>query len=143
MPDRERLIALGFIAAGLSSIISVMLFSQAFTNDRLFSVDPAVISPIGLLMVQLWGLAAIAMNRQALRLPWLALVFAAEKLSYVVAWCYWMVSASTSLGAIYEQDWLSGLFFSSYGPFDFLLMCFFLWAFRVALQTSSADTVAD
>ena len=143
MVNRERLIPLGFIAAGLANITSVMLFSLGFTNDTLFSVDPAVISPFGLLMVQLWGLAAIAVSRQAIDLPWLALVFTAEKLSYVVAWLYWIIASPASLSNIYEHDLLSGLFFTIYGPFDFILMCFFGWAFLVARNTSSAAASSD
>ena len=138
MINRERLIPLGFIAAGLANIGSVLLFSLGFSNDSLFAVDPTVISPLGLLMVQLWGLAAIAASRQALLLPWLSLIFAAEKLSYVVAWLYWMVASPASLSNIYEQDLLSGLFFTIYGPFDFILMCFFGWVFLVARNNPTA-----
>lgn len=130
------LIRFGFIAVGLSNILSVLIFSLSFSNQPLFSIDPTVISPLALFMVMLWGAAAIVVSPMAARLPTLSLVFALEKLSYVVVWVVWLGGTRPSLSAIYEQDLLSGLFFSIYGPFDFLLMSFFLWAASAARQAN-------
>lgn len=132
--NREGIVSAGFLVAGATNIGSVLLFSLGYSNATLFTIDPTVITPFALLMVQLWGFAAIVVSQQALQLPWLSLVFALEKLSYVAVWLYWLTTSATLLGDIYRQDLLSGLFFSIYGPFDLLLMLFFLWAFREGRQ---------
>lgn len=136
---KNSFVRYGFVIAGLLNIGSVLLFTRGFSNDALFTVDPTVISRFGLLVVMLWGLAAIAVSTKALLSPTLSLVFAAEKLCYVTAWIYWNVSSTISLGTIYEKDVLSGLFFTTYGPFDFILMCFFGGTFWVARRATSDD----
>ncbi|TKB48838.1 hypothetical protein FCL40_09345 [Ferrimonas sediminicola] len=122
-------ISRAFVAAGIINIAGVLLFSRGLTNDTLWQWDPVLFSPFGLLLIMLWGGAYIAASSRYLQLPGLSLVFAAEKLLYVVAWCVWLSNHGSQLPQLFEQQWLTGLFFSVYGLNDALFMLIFLYAF--------------
>ena len=122
-----NLVRNGFIAAALMNIGGVLLFSRAFTNDAINQADPVVMSNFGLLMIVVWGLAYLGAAFIQGNIRWLAAAFAVEKLVYVVAWGLWM--ANHSLGAVYEQDLLAGVFYSIYGLNDLAFMLFFGWVF--------------
>lgn len=117
----------GFIAAGLSNILGVMLCSKAFTNDVMLATQPDVMGTFGLISIILWGFAYIAVSKSYDRVRWLVGVFVIEKLAYVIAWL--ALINSRSLGAIYEQDVLAGVFYTIYGPNDLIFMLFFGFVF--------------
>ena len=117
----------GFIAAGLSNILGVMLCSKAFTNDVMLATQPDVMGTFGLISIILWGFAYIAVSKSYDQVRWLVGVFVIEKLAYVIAWL--ALINSRSLGSIYEQDVLAGVFYTIYGANDFIFMLFFGFVF--------------
>ena len=129
----------GFIAAGLSNILGVMICSKAFTNDVMLATQPDVMGAFGLISIILWGLAYIAVSKSYSQVRWLVGVFVIEKLAYVIAWLTLM--SSRSLSSIYEQDVLAGVFYTVYGANDFIFMLFFGFVFLkrddVQSQTNS------
>jgi len=124
------LISGGFIVAGLANISGVLLVTRFFTDSSVSQYDATVMSTFGLLCILLWGLAYIATSRiKDNSVQWLAAVFALEKVLYVVVWLVWMAGNWDTLPDIYEQDWLTGLFYSIYGLNDLLFAIFFGFVF--------------
>ena len=129
----DKVFQKGFIAAGLSNILGVALCSKAFTNDVMLATQPDVMGTFGLISIVLWGFAYIAVSKSYDQVRWLVGVFVIEKLAYVIAWV--TLISSRSLGAIYDQDVLAGVFYTIYGANDFIFMLFlyfFLKRGRVA-----------
>ncbi len=125
----RSIIPAGYLIAGIMNIGGILLFSQFFTSTALNQADPVVMSNFGLLMIMVWGLAYIAASGFALQMRWLALVFALEKLIYVGVWLRWLNQKSDTLAAIYQEDFLAGVFYSVYGINDFVFMVFFVFVF--------------
>lgn len=117
----------GFIFAGLSNILGVLLFSRLFTNEVMMNSQPDVMGYFGLMSIILWGLAYIAVYKNYASVPFLLLVFTIEKLVYVLVWLLWM--NTHSLGAVYDQDTLAGIFYTIYGVNDLIFGIFFAWVF--------------
>lgn len=109
------------------NVFGVLLFSRGFTNTTLAAADPVVMSNFGLVMIGLWGLAYWAAATIQSSLKWLAGAFALEKLVYVVVWLAWQ--SENSISELYSKDLFAGVFFSIYGPNDFVFMVFFAWIF--------------
>jgi ABC-type transport system involved in multi-copper enzyme maturation permease subunit len=55
----HKFIRYGLIAAGLTNIGGVLLFSRGLTNTAINNADPIVMSNFGFLMVIVWGLACL------------------------------------------------------------------------------------
>ena len=125
----------GFIIAGLNNILGVIICSKAFTNDVMLATQPDVMGYFGLISIILWGLAYISVCKNYNQVRWLVGVFAIEKLVYVIAWLAFITSHS--LGPIYEQDVLAGLFYTIYGASDFIFMLFFCFIFLNRSQAPS------
>ena len=66
---RIRMIPFGFRLAGAANIVGVLLFSLAFTNERLIELSPAVMSRFGLISIMLWGLAYFSVASSYTRCP--------------------------------------------------------------------------
>jgi hypothetical protein len=115
------------IAAATMNVAGVLLFSRGFTNQAINEADPIVMSNFGLMMIVVWGLAYAGASAIRSEIPWLLAAFAVEKLAYVVVWLKWL--SAESLPALYERDFLAGVFYSIYGLNDFVFMLFFAWAF--------------
>lgn len=128
--NADKLKQMGFIAAGLANIAGVLTFSQLFTNDVLNQASPMVMSKFGLLMICVWGMAYIAVNRSYAAVKPLVAVFALEKFVYVIAWCTWMFHNHSQLPQIYDESLFAGIFLTIYGSNDLLFMMFFLWVYR-------------
>ncbi len=126
-PMNNSTITKGFIAAGLSNLVGVPLFSKVFTNEVLLQADPPVMGIFGLIMIMVWGVAFIAVSKKFENLKWLVGVFMLEKLSYVIAAIHW--NLNNSLSDLYSQDALSGIFFGIYGINDFIFLLFFGYVF--------------
>ena len=131
----EKIIHKGFIAAGLSNILGVIICSKAFTNDVMMGAQPDVMGYFGLISIVLWGLAYIAVCKSYNQVRWLVGVFVVEKLAYVIAWLSFITSRS--LSSVYEQDTLAGLFYTIYGANDFIFMLFFSFVFLTRGQVPS------
>ncbi|MDC0887313.1 hypothetical protein OAS19_05945, partial [Altererythrobacter sp.] len=72
----DKLISRGFIFAGLSNILGVLLCSKALTNDVMMAAQPGVMGLFGLIGILLWGLAYIAVSKSYAQVKWLVGVFA-------------------------------------------------------------------
>lgn len=117
----------GFLIAGLSNILGVIICSKAFTNNVMLATQPDVMGYFGLISIILWGVAYISVCKSYHQVRWLVGVFVIEKLVYVIAWLDFITSHS--LSAIYDQDVLAGIFYAIYGANDFIFMLFFGFVF--------------
>lgn len=131
----EKMIYKGFIIAGLSNILGVIICSKGFTNEVMLASQPDVMGYFGLISIILWGLAYISVCKSYNQMRWLVGVFAIEKLAYVIVWLSFITS--NSLSAIYEQDVLAGVFYTIYGANDFIFMLFFSYIFLKRRQVPS------
>ena len=123
----SKIIRGGFILAGLSNILGVLLCSKGLTNDVMMDTQPGVMGFFGLIAIMLWGLGYIAVSKSYSHVRWLVGVFVIEKLAYVIAWTSFI--ASQSLEGVYEQDVFAGIFYTIYGANDFVFMLFFAYVF--------------
>ncbi len=123
----DKIIQKGFIVAGVSNILGVLICSKAFTNDVVIATQPDVMGYFGLVSIILWGLAYISVCNIYNQARWLVGVFVIEKLAYVIAWLVFITS--NSLSSIYELDVLAGIFYTVYGANDFIFMVFFGYVF--------------
>ena len=128
----NNLIQKGFILAGLSNILGIVLCSKLFTNQAMMEAQPSVFSLFGLVSVMLWGGAYISVSKNYMHVRWLIGVFAIEKLIYVMAWLRFITTQS--LSALYQNDVFAGVFYTIYGPNDFIFMLFFLYVFSQIQQ---------
>lgn len=119
----------GFIGAGLSNIVGVLLFSKFFSNEAMNAANPVVMSNFGLLMIVVWGFAYIAVANSYEATPWLSAVFTIEKLIYTLTWIFWIQQNDLTL--LYTKDLFAGIFYSLYGLNDFLSMLIFGFAFWI------------
>lgn len=127
----------GFRVAGLVNVVGVLVFSLAFTNERLSALDPVAFSRFGLVAIILWGLAYLAAAEAPGRPGgWLALVFAVEKLVYVASWVAWMRGHAGELPALFSGAPLTAIFYAIYGPLDLLFAAFFASVARRRLRPS-------
>lgn len=119
----------GFIGAGLSNIVGVLLFSKFFSNEAMNAANPVVMSNFGLLMIIVWGFAYIAVANSYEATPWLSAVFTIEKLIYTLTWIFWFQQNDLTL--LYTKDLFAGIFYTLYGLNDFLSMLIFGFAFWI------------
>ena len=133
----DKIIQRGFIIAGLSNILGVIICSRAFTNDVMLATQPEVMGYFGLISIILWGFAYIAVRKSYNQTRWLVGVFVIEKLAYVIAWLTFITSRS--LSSVYELDILAGIFYTIYGANDFIFMLFFSFVFLNQGQVPSKN----
>lgn len=137
-PQINRLITMGFVAAGLTNIVGILLVSGGFSEPLFHKLSPEVFNEFGSFMIMVWGLAYIAVARKASSLGALSLVFAVEKFVYVYTWFVWINSKSDMIEMIGAESNLIGIFYSSYGLLDLAFGLFFLWVgVRSFLKDSS------
>ncbi len=122
-----NLFKIGFLLAGLANVFGILLFSKFFTNTAIAEASPLVMSNFGQLMIIVWGFAYISVMNSYESVPWLSLLFAVEKLIYVITWVIWI--SNNDLTFLYAKDLLAGMFYTVYGLNDFLSMLFFGWTF--------------
>lgn len=116
-----------FYLSGIINIVGTIVLSNFFTNKDLIDTDPTIMSPFGLILITVWGLAFIAIGRTFHKNKWIIGVFAIEKLSYVLAWIVWY--SKNEILPLYDKDIFTGLFYSVYGLNDFIFFVFFLYVF--------------
>lgn len=124
----------GFVAAGLTNILGILLFTRGLNHPYFMSLYPEVFSLVGCLAVMLWGLAYLSVARAYRAVPVLVWVFALEKGLYFVTWIMWLIARGSQLPAIWAQDPLSGIFYTSYGVLDLSFGFFFAIAANRALS---------
>ena len=129
------MIRMGLFAAGGMNICGVLIFSRAFTNVAINEADPVVMSNFGLAMIVIWGLTYWGAAAIASPIKWLVGAFALEKLVYVIVWTSWI--SENSVAQLYSSDFFAGVFYSIYGPNDFIFMLFFAWAFLLQRNAKS------
>jgi hypothetical protein len=71
------------------------------------------------------------------KVPWLLLVFAAEKMLFDLRWVHWVIHHGERLPALFEQDLMVALFYSAYGVWDGACALVFLWYFMRARQKAA------
>ena len=121
------MIPFGFRLAGAGNIVGVLLFSLAFTNERLIELSPAVLSRFGLISIMLWGLAYFSVASSYSAVPLLIGVFALEKFIYVVSWLVWIREHGQALSPLFTESPLTATFYTFYGPNDFIFGAFFAY----------------
>lgn len=124
-----KIIQTGFILAGMSNILGVLLCSKLLTNQTMMGAQPSVMNMFGLVSIILWGLAYIVVYKNYAHVRALIGVFVIEKLIYFIMWLSFIFSQS--LAQIYDADILAGIFYTIYGPNDFIFMIFFATVFIV------------
>lgn len=88
--------------------------------------DSAHFNIHGVISILLWGLAYVSINQSYKQVPYLNLVFALEKFYYFVVWIVWLKGNHANLRAMFNENFLTGLFYSGYGIGDLLFGLFFL-----------------
>ena len=121
-----------FQIAGLVNIVGILLVSHAFTDSLISDLDPDVFSTPSLILIMVWGCAYLSVGPYWQKIPTISLVFAIEKLVYVVMWFRWISERHNELPAIWNQNPPIALFFGGYGVVDLAFGLFFLWAWRKA-----------
>lgn len=140
--ENEKWITQGFILAGCTNICGTLLFSRFFTNELLMEIDSKTFSGVGLGGIMLWGLAYIAIACCYTKACAISAVFALEKFFYTAVWVDWLAMHACELKAIYQQDILTGFFYSIYGVNDLTFGIFFLYAF-IKAQKQKMETEND
>ena len=118
----------GFRLAGATNIVGVLVFSLGLTNERLIELSPIVFSRFGLISIMLWGMAYWAVATSYRTVPSLVGVFAIEKLIYVITWGMWLKAHGGDLSVLFAESPLTAIFYSVYGPIDFVFGLFFAFA---------------
>ena len=126
----------GLVLAGLANLLGVLAFSRGYTNDYLGSLFPELFSNWGLVCIQLWGLAYLAMSRSYRSCPAIVGVFAIEKAVYVGSWLWWQWNFGSQIGQIWATDRLTALFYGLYGPLDCAFGLYFAALFFIARKES-------
>ena len=117
----------GMYLSGISNIAGVLVFSRFFTNKTINEADPVIMSNFGLLMIVVWGLVFLAVVKKWEQLKWVIGVFVIEKLIYGLSWVKWIMS--NDLSSVYKKDTMAGIFYTIYGPNDWLFCIFYLTVF--------------
>jgi len=132
MTERNVIILIGVVNLTLLGFLTPFL-----NGDLLAAQDPLFFSWSGVVIIALWGLAYIAVAPVWDKVPWLLLVFAAEKMLFDLRWVHWIIHHGERLPALFEQDLMVALFYSAYGVWDGACALVFLWYFMRARQKAA------
>ena len=135
----KSLATAGFIGAAAFNIIGMLVVSKFLTNPLLAETDPVVYSLMGQIAVILWGFAYLAVARSYRAVPYLLLVFCAEKIVYFGAWLLWLSTKGHTLPQIEALSPATAGFFMTYGAGDGLFAIFFGVMFIKALRERRAN----
>ena len=128
-----------YYTAALTNTVGVLIFTKGLTNQALMSADPVLFSRFGLVMIMVWGLCYFACAQSARSEVKISLVFAIEKLAYVISWIV-LLQSDFEWGALFEQDLLAGIFYSIYGVVDGVYLLLFLYCARLASLNQGASS---
>jgi hypothetical protein len=129
MRERNLIIIIGLVNLTLLGFLTPLL-----NGELLAAQDPLFFSWSGVVIIALWGLAYIAVAPVWDKVPWLLLVFAAEKLLFDLRWVHWIIHNGERLPALIEQDFMVGMFYAGYGIWDGACALIFVWLFLRARQ---------
>ncbi|MBQ4831353.1 hypothetical protein J8L84_18905 [Alteromonas sp. MMG017] len=118
-------IGAGFVIAGLMNFVGVLLGTLFFTHNIIQTYDSQVMSSFGLMIILLWGVAYMAMASSWSSNKLMVGTFIVVKGLYFLHWVNWIFNHNELLYEIYEQHFLSGLFYSIYGLNDLFFAIFF------------------
>ena len=118
-----------FYLAGFVNILGALILSKFFSNETLISIDSNTVSNSGLALIIVWGLAFIATANHFKKNKWIVGVFALEKLTYVLMWCFWYFSKDYNMMSLFEKDFMAGFFYATFGLNDLLFFFFFTYVF--------------
>ena len=135
----RRWVTIGFQIAGCVNVFGSLLVSAGFTNRTLTSLDPVVFSNFGLIAIMLWGMAYMAVSRSYQYVPYVVAVFAMEKLVYAIIWIMWICRFGHRLPGVLSDTPLTGGFYLTYGPVDFLFGVFFAWVAITTLRQRASS----
>jgi hypothetical protein len=120
---KPKIISYIFVIAGLYNF-SILIFSKFFTNPLLEKYDN-LFNFNGTIGILLWGMAYISIYKSYNKVPILNIVFFIEKMYYVYSWIMWL--NKESIDKVFQEDFLTGLFYAVYGIGDLFFGLFFLY----------------
>lgn len=120
-----------YYSAAFINIIGVLFLSKGFTNQTLIQTDATLFSRFGLCMIILWGFCYFVCAPAAHQYPSISIVFAMEKLVYLVMWIHF-IQGPVQWSTLYEQDLFAGIFYSIYGLIDGVFMLLFVYSAHYA-----------
>lgn len=136
-----------------------------FEAEALADLNPNMFSPFGQLMVLVWGLAYLAVGHAESKddhdtsknsssgrmgtINWIWLVFALEKIPYVLGWIHWRMNNDSNVlleaawnegGGKFSVKLLAPLFHSAYGAGDalFCILFFYLGTARYSQHKANS-----
>jgi hypothetical protein len=96
---------------------SIIVTTRGFTYGDFFEIDP-LFDRNGCFLILLWGLSHISVAWKYDSVPFLFLVFAFEKLVYVIHWISWLRKRETWIDKVKGTDFNTQVFFHLYGLLD-------------------------
>jgi len=133
MSERNVIILIGLVNLSLLGFLTPLL-----DGELLAAQDPLFFSWSGVVIIALWGLAYIAVAPVWDKVPWLLLVFAAEKMLFDLRWVHWIIHNGDTLPALFQQDVMVAMFYAGYGVWDGACAIIFTWYFLRARQRQAA-----
>eukprot|EP00741_Cyanophora_paradoxa_P011136 tig00020553_g10757.t1 len=120
-------VAGGFYACAVANLVACLagVYLLLEKPPVLSAVAPVVYSPHGFVLIGLFGLAFAAVARSYPHVRLLVVVFAVEKVYFVVMWILFV--RDHSLGPIFQASPLSGALLALWGPIDGASALFFAW----------------
>lgn len=120
----------GYWLAGLTNIAGILMVSSFFTSEAFLTPFPTIFGEFGSLMIMVWGLAYWSVAGKASETLWPAVVFAIEKLVYVLVWLFVVLPNLDAHIELIDTDPMAGLFFRTFGLIDLAYGVFFAYAAR-------------
>ena len=114
------------LAAGLTNVIGILVFSKLFNNKNLYDFD-SLFDNRGNILILLWGLTYI-FTKNPHKNP-LMLVFFLEKMVYVYNYYKSINKDIDKIKLFWEKDKITYLFLMLYGIIDLIFGLLFLYLF--------------
>jgi hypothetical protein len=89
-------IFIGFIVCASYNVVGILVFTRFFTARGFFEAYPEAFSREGCVGVMLWGLAYLSVCTTYMNTPYTVLLFALEKLVYVIMWIVFLKNMKKS-----------------------------------------------
>lgn len=83
-------------------------------------------------------MAYVAVSKSYSQVPYVVMVFMAEKFVYTIAWIVWITRSGNQLPALLSDAPMTGGFYLTYGVVDFLFGVFFAWVACTTLRERRA-----
>lgn len=116
------------LAAGLTNVIGILVFSKLFSNKNLSNFD-SLFDNRGNILILLWGLTYI-FTKNPYKNP-LMIIFFLEKMVYVYNYYKSVNKDIDKIKLFWEEDKITYLFLILYGIIDLIFGLLFLYLFFV------------